>query len=67
VIAFVVAHDGHSVSDSELIAFCRERLSAYKCPRDVVFRSELPTTLTGKILRRQLRDEWTERAADRST
>ena len=41
----------------ELIAHCRERLAAYKYPRQLEIRPELPKTLTGKILRRELRDQ----------
>ncbi|MFI5887146.1 AMP-binding protein [Streptomyces sp. NPDC051554] len=40
---------------SELIAFCRQRLAGYKCPRSVRFEPELPRTSTGKLLRRVLR------------
>ncbi|MEA2256252.1 MAG: long-chain acyl-CoA synthetase, partial [Solirubrobacteraceae bacterium] len=40
----------------ELIAFCRERMAAYKYPRQVEFVDELPKTASGKILRRELRD-----------
>ena len=38
-----------------LIAFCKERLAAYKCPRSVEVMDDLPKTVTGKILRRELR------------
>jgi acyl-CoA synthetase (AMP-forming)/AMP-acid ligase II len=40
----------------ELLMFCRERLSGFKCPREVVFDSELPRTETGKLSRQGLRD-----------
>ncbi|HUG98822.1 MAG TPA: long-chain-fatty-acid--CoA ligase [Gammaproteobacteria bacterium] len=53
---FVVCREGHSVSDKELIDFCREGLTGYKVPRLVEFRKELPKTNVGKILRRELRD-----------
>jgi long-chain acyl-CoA synthetase len=46
---------GQSVSEAELIAFCRPRMAAYKCPRVVAIIAELPKTPTGKILRRELR------------
>lgn len=46
---------GQSVSEAELIAFCRPRMAAYKCPRVVAIIDELPKTPTGKILRRELR------------
>ena len=39
----------------ELVAFCKERMAAYKYPRQVVIVDELPKTATGKILRRELR------------
>jgi long-chain acyl-CoA synthetase len=53
---FVVCREGQSVTDKELIAFCRESLTGYKVPRLVEFRKELPKTNVGKILRRELRD-----------
>ena len=42
---------------AELIAYCRGRLASFKCPRSVEFVAELPRTPTGKLLRRQLREE----------
>lgn len=56
VKAFVVRKDP-SLTEEELIAFCREQLTAYKVPKQVEFRDELPKTNVGKILRRALRDE----------
>jgi long-chain acyl-CoA synthetase len=55
VAAFVVPKEGHQVDESELIAFCRLRLSTYKVPRRLAFRTSLPTSGAGKILRRALR------------
>ena len=57
VKAFVQLKPGATVTAEELIAFCREKLAAYKVPRMIEFRSELPRTATGKALRRILRDE----------
>jgi len=48
---------------AELIDYCRERLAAYKCPRGIEFRDELPKSNVGKILRRQLREEIKRKAA----
>ena len=45
-----------SKTTEEIIAFCRERLAAYKVPRQVVFRDSLPKSGVGKYLRRELRD-----------
>ncbi|SDV49604.1 long-chain-fatty-acid--CoA ligase [Chitinasiproducens palmae] len=53
---YVVRKD-RSLTEAELAAFCRERLTGYKRPRDIVFRDTLPKTNVGKILRRALRDE----------
>lgn len=57
VMAIVVPQPGASVSMAELLAFCRERLAAYKVPAIIEFREELPKTLVGKVLRHQLRQE----------
>lgn len=43
---------------AEIIAFCRDRLSAYKCPRSVDFMAELPRQPTGKLYKRLLRDKY---------
>lgn len=53
---FVVKKDP-ALTSSQLIAHCREHLTGYKVPSQVEFRSGLPKTTVGKILRRQLRDE----------
>ena len=54
VKAFVVLEEGAAVTAEELIAFCRNRLARYKLPREIEFRSELPKTFVGKVLRREL-------------
>jgi long-chain acyl-CoA synthetase len=56
VKAFVSVRAGSQATPEELIAHCKERMAAYKYPRQVVIIDELPTTVTGKILRRELRD-----------
>jgi len=55
--AFVVAKEGETLTEEDIIAFCREKLAAYKAPKMVEFRSELPKSAVGKILRKVLRDE----------
>jgi long-chain acyl-CoA synthetase len=57
VMAFVVLKQGQAATEQEIIDFCRERIATIKCPRKVVFRSELPKNNTGKVLRRELRAE----------
>lgn len=56
VKVFVVKKD-NSLTEKELISFCREELTGYKVPKKVEFRKELPKTNVGKILRRELREE----------
>ncbi|MBV8221316.1 MAG: AMP-binding protein [Solirubrobacterales bacterium] len=57
VKAFVSLKSGESVTEETLIAFCKERMAAYKYPRQIEFVDELPKTASGKILRRELRDK----------
>ncbi|MGW0043392.1 AMP-binding protein [Rhodococcus sp. NPDC003348] len=45
--------------EEELLAFCRERLATYKCPRRIDFEAELPRHATGKLYKRLLRDRYT--------
>ncbi|TAH65171.1 MAG: long-chain fatty acid--CoA ligase [Rhodopseudomonas palustris] len=62
VKAFVVKKDPN-VTAEEIIEFCRTQLTNYKVPKMIEFRTELPKTNVGKILRRQLRDEKKGQAA----
>ncbi|WP_432253695.1 class I adenylate-forming enzyme family protein [Streptomyces sp. HNM1019] len=55
VVAYVSLKSGRSATAEELIAFSRERLAAYKCPRLVHLVADLPKTQTGKIRRAELR------------
>ncbi len=54
VKAWIVLKPGETASADEIKAFCKERLAAYKVPTHYEFRSELPKTTVGKILRREL-------------
>ena len=56
VKVFVVLKSGMTATESEIIAFCKERLAAFKVPKSVEFESDLPKSLVGKGLRRQLRE-----------
>lgn len=56
VKVFIVKRE-ESLTEDELIEFCRESLTAYKVPKIVEFRKELPKSNVGKILRKILRDE----------
>ena len=54
VKAWVVLREGQQASADEIRAYCRERLAAYKVPRQIEFRDSLPKTMVGKVLRREL-------------
>jgi long-chain acyl-CoA synthetase len=55
VKAFVALKPGQELMESELVAYCKERVAAYKYPRVIEFRDELPKSATGKVLKKQLR------------
>jgi long-chain acyl-CoA synthetase len=57
VLAFVVLKPEMSATEEEIIEYCRGQIAVFKCPRRVVFRTELPKNNTGKVLRRELREE----------
>ncbi|HYQ83021.1 MAG TPA: AMP-binding protein, partial [Rubrobacter sp.] len=65
VKAFVVKRSGARATEEDVLAFCKERLAAYKAPKAVEFREELPKSAVGKLLRRVLVDE--ERAKTETT
>lgn len=54
--AFIVVNEGETITEEEVIAYCTERLAAYKVPKMIEFIDELPKTAVGKVLRRELRD-----------
>ncbi|MHC4052273.1 long-chain-fatty-acid--CoA ligase [Bradyrhizobium sp. 25ACV] len=62
VKAFVVKKDQNLTAEA-VIKFCHEQLTGYKVPKHIEFRSDLPKTNVGKILRRELRDEKKAQAA----
>ncbi|MFX0185598.1 MAG: AMP-binding protein [Candidatus Hodarchaeota archaeon] len=55
--AYLVLKDGETATEEEIIDWCRERLAAYKVPKKVEFRDDLPMTLVGKVLRREIKEE----------
>lgn len=56
VVKVYIVKKDKSLTEKEIIQFCRENLTGYKIPRKVIFKEELPKTNVGKILRRELRD-----------
>jgi long-chain acyl-CoA synthetase len=64
VKAFVVKRSDATTTEDEILAFCKERLAAYKTPKVVEFRDDLPKSAVGKLLRRVLIDEeWAKMGA----
>jgi long-chain acyl-CoA synthetase len=63
VKVFVVLKEGQTATEEEIIEFCRQNMAPYKVPRFVEFRSELPKTMVGKVLRRVLLEEEKKRLA----
>jgi len=57
VVALFVVRKDPSLTEQAVIEYCRQSLAAYKVPRHVYFRDELPKTNVGKIMRKALREE----------
>jgi long-chain acyl-CoA synthetase len=64
VKAFIVVKQGETLDEAELDAYCRGQLAAYKVPRLYEFRTELPKTIIGKVLRRKLAEEEAEKGLE---
>ena len=58
--AFVVLNEGSSISAEDIIEFSRTRIAKFKCPKSIDFIDVLPRNMSGKILRRELRDPYWE-------
>jgi long-chain acyl-CoA synthetase len=58
LLAIIILKKGESLSDKELLSWCEGRIARYKIPRAIEFRDALPKTIVGKILRRQLVEEY---------
>jgi long-chain acyl-CoA synthetase len=58
VAAVVVLRTGATLDEEALRDFCRERLAGYKVPRQIVARDDLPRSMLGKVLRKQVREEY---------
>ena len=67
VAAFIVPKPGHSIVPEELKSFLKSRLSPFKVPKDYFTVSELPESSAGKILKRQIRDQFLDRAGKAGT
>jgi long-chain acyl-CoA synthetase len=63
VKAYVILKDGQTATEEEIIEFCKGQVAKYKVPTAVEFRTELPKTIVGKILRRMLVEEEKQKLA----
>lgn len=54
IAAFIVPHPGVTPDEADILAFVRERLAAYKCPKQIWFAASLPRTANGKLIRKAL-------------
>ena len=57
VVAVVVPRPGEALTAEEVLEYCKARLASYKTPREVIFRENLPRTLTGKVIKKALKEE----------
>jgi acyl-CoA synthetase (AMP-forming)/AMP-acid ligase II len=64
VTAMIVLRPDMTATEAEIIATARDRLAGYKKPKRVIFLDELPKTVSGKIIKRELRDRFTAAADD---
>jgi long-chain acyl-CoA synthetase len=60
VTAVIVLRPGATATESEIITLCRDNLASYKKPKQVVFVDELPKTVSGKIVKRELRSQFSQ-------
>jgi acyl-CoA synthetase (AMP-forming)/AMP-acid ligase II len=60
VTAVVVLRPGTTASEADIIGTARDRLAGYKKPKRVIFLDELPKTVSGKIIKRELRDRYAQ-------
>jgi long-chain acyl-CoA synthetase len=59
---YIVLKQGQAASEEEILSFCRQNLAPYKLPELIEFRDSLPKTMVGKVLRRELLKEESQRA-----
>ncbi|HEX8844211.1 MAG TPA: long-chain fatty acid--CoA ligase [Pyrinomonadaceae bacterium] len=60
VAAFIVLKEGFPATEEEIINFCREHLADYKCPKSVRFVTDIPKGPTGKLLKRELAQQYAQ-------
>ena len=66
VKAYIVLKPGMTATAEEIIAFCKDKLAPFKVPKQVAFEKELPKTMVGKVLRRELKEREAAKATPRT-
>lgn len=66
VVKVFVVSKNESLTEEELLGYCRERLAKYKVPQEIEFLDELPKNTTGKILRRSLKEQVLKKQSSKS-
>jgi len=64
VVAVIVPQPGETLTLEEVQEFCKERLASYKTPREVKLREDLPKTLTGKVIKKALKEDLMQARGD---
>ena len=64
VVAVIVPQPGEKLTPEDVQEFCKQRLASYKTPREVKFREDLPKTLTGKVIKKALKEELMQARGD---
>jgi fatty-acyl-CoA synthase len=59
VTAVIVVKTGQSLSEDDVMAYCRTHMASFKSPKRVVFADALPKNPSGKLLKRELRKSYT--------
>ena len=65
VKAVVILKPGEALAEEDVIAYCKEHLAGYKCPKSVDFADSIPMTPTGKLLKRELRSRYWDGAENK--
>ncbi len=58
IVAFVIKKEGTTLTEKEILDYCKINLAEYKCPKKVIFLKEFPRNLAGKILKKDLKKEF---------
>jgi fatty-acyl-CoA synthase len=58
--ALIVVKEGHTLTEEEVVEFCRDKMARFKIPKSVVFVDDLPRTAAGKVLKRELRKQYAD-------